>query len=131
MANIKNMQMGKTVCADERIAVSKSMLGLRTAVTYLPTNSVVDVKTLEYSAADGDKLKALLESGTDRIVKATADYRPQPTVNGNYMAEVCLSRDHAFAAVQLLRYIQMNYEPVTDVLFFDGDAARVVCQLFQ
>ena len=125
MANIKKMQMGKTICADSRIGISSSMLGLRTTVTYLPTNSVADVKTLEYSAADGDKLKNVLES---KPLKT--DFHPQPTVNGNYMAEVCLSRDHAFCAVQLLRFAQLNYEPVGEVHIFEGDEARAAAQLF-
>ena len=130
MANINKLQMGKTVCADERIAVSKALLGLRTRVTYLPTNSNVDVKTLEYSAADGDKLKAVLTGNRGELGKAVAGFRPQPTVNGNYLVELCLSADRAFVAVQLLRIAQMSYEPVSDVLMFEGDEARTVSQLF-
>ena len=130
MANIKNLRMAKAICADSRINISKSMFGLRTNVTYVPTNSVVDVITPEYSASDGDKLKVVLESSAEKLIKAAADFRPQPTVNGNYMAEVCLSRDHAFCAVQLLRFVQLNYEPVTDLLIFEGEAARAVSLLF-
>ena len=43
MANIKNLQMWNTICTDARISISKSMLGLRTTATYIPSNSVIDV----------------------------------------------------------------------------------------
>jgi len=46
------------------------------------------------------------------------------------MAEVCASRDGAFLAVQLHQFTRMSYEPVTDVLLFEGDDARVMKQLF-
>lgn len=125
MANINKLQMAKTICADSRIGISKTLLGLRTTVTYLPTGSVVDVKTLEYNAADGDRLKAALDNP-----RSIGDFRPKATVNGNYMAELCLSRDHAFVAVQLLRFSQLNYEPVGNPYLFEGDDARAVSQLF-
>jgi hypothetical protein len=131
MANIKNLQMWKTICADARISVSKSFMGLRTTAVYVPSNSVLDVKTIEYSPADGDHLKRILESPIDRFASAIGDFHPKSIVNGNYMAEVCASRDGAFVAVQLLQFTHMSYEPVTDVLTFEGKAARAIMQLFR
>lgn len=46
------------------------------------------------------------------------------------MAEVCASRDGAFLAVQLHQFTRMSYEPVTDVLIFEGNDARIVKELF-
>ena len=40
MANIKNLQMWNDICADARISISKSMLGLKTTATYIPTQRV-------------------------------------------------------------------------------------------
>ena len=130
MANIKNMQMWNSICADARISISKSMFGLRTIATFSPTNSVIDANTFEYSPADGEHLKRLLDMPREKLASAIGDFRPKPTVNGNYMAEVCASRDGAFLAVQLFQFIRMSYEPVTDVLVFEGDDARVVKQMF-
>ena len=130
MANIKNMQMWNSICADARISISKSMFGLRTTATFSPTNSVIDANTFEYSPADGEHLKRLLDMPREKLPSAIGDFRPKPTVNGNYMAEVCASRDGAFLAVQLFQFIRMSYEPVTDVLVFEGDDARVVKQMF-
>ena len=130
MANIKNMQMWKDICADARISISRSMFGLRTTATFSPTNSVIDANTFEYSPADGERLKRLLDTPREKLAEAIGNFRPKATVNGNYMAEVCASRDGAFLAVQLFQFIRMSYEPVTDVLVFEGDDARVVKQMF-
>lgn len=130
MANIKNLQMWDSICADARISISKSLFGLRTTATYNPTNSVVDAKTYEYSPADGERLKRLLETSREKLSEAIGDFRPKATVNGNFMAEVCASDDGAFLAVQLFQFIRMSYEPVTEVLFFEGTDAKALGQLF-
>lgn len=130
MANIKNMQMWNSICADARISISKSLFGLRTTATFSPTNSVIDSNTFEYSPADGERLKRLLDTPREKLAAAIGDFRPKATVNGNYMAEVCASRDGAFLAVQLHQFTRMSYEPVTDVLLFEGDDARMMKQLF-
>ena len=130
MANIKNMQMWNSICADARISISKTLFGLRTTATFSPTNSVIDANTFEYSPADGERLKRLLDTPREKLAAAIGDFRPKATVNGNYMAEVCASRDGAFLAVQLHQFTRMSYEPVTDVLLFEGDDARMMKQVF-
>lgn len=122
--------MWKDVCADARISISRSMFGLRTTATFSPTNSVIDANTFEYSPADGERLKRLLDTPREKLAEAIGNFRPKATVNGNYMAEVCASRDGAFLAVQLHQFIRMSYEPVTDVLVFEGYDARTIKQLF-
>jgi len=99
MANIKNMQMWNSICADARISICKTLFGLRTTATFSPTNSVIDANTFEYSPADGERLKRLLETPREK-------------------------------AVQLHQFTRMSYEPVTDVLLFEGDDARMMKQLF-
>ena len=130
MANIKNFQMWNTICSDDRIGIRKSLFGMRTTAIYNPTNSVIDAKSFEYSPADGERLKRLLESPAEQLSERMGDFRPEATVNGNYMAEVCQSHDGAFLAVQLFQFISMSYEPVTEVLLFEGSAAGIVGQLF-
>ena len=122
--------MWNSICADARISISKTLFGLRTTATFSPTTSVIDANTFEYSPADGERLKRLLETPREKLSAAIGDFRPKATVNGNYMAEVCASRDGAFLAVQLHQFTRMSYEPVTDVLLFEGDDARMMKQLF-
>ena len=75
--NIKNQQMWNTICVDARINISKSLFGLRTTATYNPTNSVIDAKSFEYSPADGERLKRLLETPHDKLTAAIGDFRPK------------------------------------------------------
>lgn len=130
MANIKQLQMWNSICADARISVSKSLFGLRTTVVYNPTNSVIDAQTVEMSPADGEQLKRILTTEREKLAQAIGNFRPKPVANGNYMAEVCISRDKAFVAILLHQFARMSYEPVTDVLIFEGDEARAVGQMF-
>lgn len=130
MSNIKHLQMCNTICADARIGVSKSFFGLRITATYLPTNSIIDARTFEFSPSDGERLKHILESPRETLPNAIDNFHPTAIVNGNYMAEVCMSRDGAFVAVQLYQFARMSYEPVTSVLAFDGSDAHIIQKLF-
>ena len=130
MANIKNLQMWNSICDNSRISVKSSMFGLKTTAIYLPTHSTIKAETLEYSPETGDKLKRIIESPKDQLDKAIGLFRPQPTVNGNYMLEKLSSQDGQFVALQLLQFHQLSYEPVTEVLFFEGKDAEVVNKLF-
>ena len=130
MANIKNLQMWNDICADARISISKSMLSLKTTATYVPTQSVIDARTIEYTPQDGDRIRRILESSVNELAKAIGDFRPKEVPNGNYMLEVVRSRDGQFAALLLQQFTRMSYEPVTKTLFFEGEAAKVISQLF-
>jgi hypothetical protein len=130
MANIKHLQMWNTICTDARISVSKSLFGLRRAAVYNPTNSVIDVRTIKLSPSDGEHIKHILSTPREDLAQAIGDFRPKPVANGNYMAEVISSRDGAFLAVMLQQFVRMSYEPVTDVLVFEGDDARNIAKLF-
>ena len=130
MANIKNLQMWKTICDNSRISVKSSLFGLKTTVTYLPTQSAIKVETLEYNPETGDKLKRIIESPKDQLDKAIGLFRPQTTVNGNYLLEKISSEDGKFTALQLLQFRQLSYEPATEVLIFEGKDAATINQLF-
>ena len=130
MANIKNLQMWNDICADARISISKSMLGLKTTATYVPTQSVIDARTIEYTPQDGDRIRRILESPVNELAKAIGDFRPKEVPNGNYMLEVARSRDGQFVALLLQQFTRMSYEPVTKTLIFEGEAAKVISQLF-
>jgi len=130
MANIKNLQMWNDICADDRISISKSMLGLKTTASYVPTQSVLDARTVEYTPQDGDHIRRILEAPVDELAKAIGDFRPKEVPNGNYMLEVAHSRDGQFVALMLQQFTRMSYEPVTKTLFYEGDAAKVISKIF-
>lgn len=130
MANIKNLQMWHTICSDARISIQKSWFGLSTSATYNKTNSLIAAHIFEYSPEDGEKLKTILESPRGQLDSAIGDFHPKKTVNGNYMVEVCVSQDGEFVAVLVNQFIRLGYEPVSDVLIFEGKEAQAVLRLF-
>ena len=130
MANIKNLQMWNDICADSRISVSKSMFGFKTTVSYVHTQSVIDARTIEFSPADGDKLKSIIETPIDGLEKAIGNYHPKEVANGNYLLEIAHSRDGEFVALRLLQFVQLAYEPVTKTIIFEAAAARIINKLF-
>ena len=130
MANIKNLQMWNTICNDLRINISKSFFGMRTKATYKQTGSTIKARTIEYSPSDGERLKSILATPKEQMSKSIGDYRPKPTVNGNYMIEICKSEDNKFIVLQLLQFNRLEYEPVSELLFFEGDEAKTIGKLF-
>lgn len=131
MPNIKSLQMWKDICADARISVSKTLLGLRTTATYTITDSSLCANIIEYSPVDGEKLKNILESARSQVAEVIGDFRPKAVANGNYMAEVCYSQDGKFLAVQLYQFARMSYEPVTETKIYEGDTAQTMVKMFQ
>lgn len=130
MANIKNMQMWKDVCADVRISIKTSMLGLKTTAVYVPTQSIIDARTIEYSPQDGDRLRRILSTQKEDLAKAINGFRPKEVSNGNYKLEIIRSRDGQFIALLLQQFLQMSYEPVTSTLFYEGADTQIISQLF-
>ena len=130
MANIKNLQMWNEICADAFISVRKSMLGLKTTVVYVPTQSVIDARTIEYSPQDGDRLRRILSTPREDLAEVINGFRPKEVPNGNYMLEIARSRDGQFVALLLQQFMQMSYEPVTSTIFFEGVDAQIISQLF-
>jgi len=130
MANIKNMQMCNSLCNDTRIGVVKSFFGFRTTTTYKPTNSIIGFKLLEMSQTDGARLKAILEAPKAMFAKTIVTFKPEKVTIGNYLLEMGMSADGEFAAAQLFQFVQLNYEPVTPFVTFEGEDAKAFGKLF-
>lgn len=126
MSTLNKLQMAHTICKDARVDTRKSFLGLCTTLTYNPTQSIIDARQIELTPSEGDQLSRLMNDGRDPLLKAAASIKLHPIVNGNYKLDVCVSRDHQFVALQLLKYMQLNYEPVTDIMIFEHDEAQRV-----
>ena len=130
MTKVKNLRMWHTICTDARISINKSLFGLSTTAIYIRTNSPLSAYIFEYSHDDGEKLKSILESPREKLSNIIGDFHPKKTVNGNFMVEVCASHDGQFIAVLICQFVQMSYEPVSDVLIFEGQDAQTIKQLF-
>ncbi len=55
----------------------------------------------------------------------------EKTQLGNVLLEACVSDDKQFAALQLFRYGNLKYNPVTDVQIYEGDNAALISSFFQ
>ena len=130
MANIKNLQIWKDICDNNHISINKSLFGLRTTAVFKPTGSIIDACVMEFSPADGEQLMRILCSPSEDIPQAIGNFRPKPISNGNFLAEVCTSRDGNFLAVRLYQYSQLNYNASTGLLIFEGEDARAIGKLF-
>ena len=131
MAKIKNLHMADAVISNNDIRVTSTFFGLGEKATYLPTDSRITARVYDYTASDGERMANLLSKGIDEIAQFVKNGNIVATVPiGNVRAETCVTADNQFLMVQLLRFIDFDYRPMTDVQVFVGSDAEVVASLF-
>lgn len=131
MANINHLDMCETVKNLPVIECKKTCLGLFTKITYTPTGSKVKAMQNEYSVENGNKLAEILKSDATSIANKLKGKKIVPSSMGNMRLDACISEDHHFIAVQLLRFTDFSYEPYTDTKVYEGEAAAALAGLFQ
>ena len=131
MAKIKNLHMADAVISNNDIQVTSTFFGLGEKATYLPTDSRITARVYDYTASDGERMASLLSKSIDEIAQFVKNGNIVATVPiGNVRAETCVTADNQFLMVQLLRFIDFDYRPMTDVQVFVGSDAEVVASLF-
>ena len=131
MAKIKNLHMADAVISNNDIRVASTFFGLGEKATYLPTDSRITARVYDYTASDGERMASLLSKGIDEIAQFVKNGNIVANVPiGNVRAEACGTADNQFLMVQLLRFIDFDYRPMTDVQVFVGSDAEVVASLF-
>ena len=131
MANISNMEIASAVFEKSCIKVEKSFFGLKTKVTYVPTNSPIVGETLESASAEGAKLDRLVAASpndVESILQKTG--RPETSPNGHWLVSICYSKDHKFVAMQLSEFVGFDYKAVGDVRFAEGEDAEKLLRPF-
>ena len=126
MANIKNLEMAAAVFNHPDINIVKTLFGLSTKTVYSPTQSTVKAVRLDYDAEASTQLERVLKASDDELDHVVPDLGVKPTNMGNVRLEGCLSADRQFAALQLLRFSDFEYRPVTEPRFYEGHAAEIV-----
>lgn len=130
MAKIKNLGMAEAVSSYPSIDIRHSLFGLCQTVIYTPSKSPVKTFVQDYLPADGERLKTLLCLPVEQLKsEIESKGKPAATAIGNFRLEVCLSHDHHFCALQLFRFVDFSYIPVTEPLFFEGEAAETIVEL--
>lgn len=125
MANIKNLEMAAALSQNPHIEIKKSLFS--TKAIYTPTGSKLEVNTLEYAPADGERMEHLLALPAEKIeVEVKTKGKPKATPVGQYRLETAISSDHQFAAVQLFRFVDFGYTPASQLICCEGKDVAVV-----
>ena len=131
MENISKMEMATALFNQIYIKTEKAFFGLKTKVTYAPTNSPVVGTALEFAPSEGQKAKAILEASPAELDAALQkNGRPQTSDNGNMKLNLCYSRDHEFAAFHLQQFSGFEYRTVIETRFATGNDAKKLLQAF-
>ena len=131
MTKIKKLEMTQGVSNEKDITVTESFFGLCEKAIYKPTGSRVKADTYEYSQNNGERLITLVDSGTEELENQLGRgviIRATPV--GHIRAEVCVSDDRQFLALNILRFSNFEYVPVGSPRLFRGHDTEVVSRLF-
>ena len=128
MPSIKHLEMADAVSTYQHITIKKSLFS--TKAYYTPTQSPVKVLVLEYSPSEGERVAHLLDIPLDKMAAEMQQKgKPRTCDNGNFRLEVCLSDDHQFCAVQLLRVADFSYRPLFAPRFYEGKDADTIAMI--
>ena len=132
MTKIKKLEMASVVSDEKDITVTESFFGLCEKAIYTPTGSRVKADTYEYSQNNGERLITLVDSGTEELENQLGRgviIRATPV--GHIRAEVCVSDDRQFLALNILKFSNFEYVPVRGPRLFRGHDAEVASRLFK
>jgi len=131
MENISKMEMASALFSQIYIKTEKKFFGLITKITYTPTNSPIVGVCLDYSPAEGQKVKAILEAAPSELYAVLKKGgRPETSANGNFRLNLCYSRDHEFAALHLQQFSGFEYHTIGEIRFAAGDEAKKLLSAF-
>lgn len=101
----------------------KALFGSKTSFVYIPTGTTLKSANKMYVADDYNNVRSLVTTG-----KMSERMPLTENANGNVRVECYYaSDDRSFCALQVLRFIDLAYVPVTDTYFYtDSQAAAVI-----
>ena len=131
MANINHLEMYDQLKALPEIEIKKICFGLFTKAVYKPSKSTVKVKQDEYSVEVGGQLRKMLKGDNNTIIELRNKGKKfRKSDMGNMRLDICLSKDHQFAGAQLLQFVDFSYQPITDMIVYEGKTAEAFAELF-
>ena len=105
--------------------------GLFHRFLYAPTTSSLVFESKYYAPVLREELKELFALSDQALEKRLAKLqRYEQAVNGNMLVECCFSKDREFGALRLKQYEQIDYQPISEVRFLQGDAAKEAAKVF-
>ena len=121
----------ESVALQTYITRKSSFFGLITRLVYAPTDSRLNFTCRYYAPILREELKELFALGGQVLEKRLAKMnRFEQAVNGNLLVECCVSADKEFAALQLKHFEQIDYQPISEVRFLQGESAMQAAKIF-
>ena len=130
---MENQSQGlKELVAQQSYIIDDSLFfGLFHRLLYAPTASTLQFESRYYAPVLREELKELFALRDQAFEKRLAKLqRYEQAVNGNMQIECCFSKDKEFGALRLKQYEQIDYQPISDVRFVQGDAAKQAAKVF-
>lgn len=122
--------MAKSVSINNVLTIKKGFLGLSTKAVLKDGGEPVTADVKEYNIVDGDKLQRILNMKQELIAGELQNAKVMPQNMGNARLEAVKSETGNFLMMQLYRFVDFKYKPVTPVIIFNGEEARALGKLF-
>lgn len=121
----------ESVALQSYITRKSTFFGLINRLVYAPTDSRLNFTCRYYAPILREELKELFALGDQVLEKRLAKMnRFEQAVNGNLLVECCVSADKEFAALQLKHFEQIDYQPISEVRFLQGESAIQAAKIF-
>lgn len=121
----------ESVALQSYIIRKSTFFGLINRLVYAPTDSRLNFTCRYYAPILREELKELFALGGQVLEKRLAKMnRFEQAVNGNLLVECCVSADKEFAALQLKHFEQIDYQPISEVRFLQGESAMQAAKIF-
>lgn len=121
----------ESVALQTYITRKSTFFGLINRLVYAPTDSRLNFTCRYYAPILREELKELFALGGQVLEKRLAKMnRFEQAVNGNLLVECCVSADKEFAALQLKHFEQIDYQPISEVRFLQGEPAMQAAKIF-
>ena len=121
----------ESVALQSYITRTSSFFGLINRLVYAPTDSRLNFTCRYYAPILREELKELFALGGQVLENRLAKMnRFEQAVNGNLLVECCVSADKEFAALQLKHFKQIDYQPISEVRFLQGESAMQAAKIF-
>ena len=121
----------ESVALQSYITRKSTFFGLINRLVYAPTDSRLNFTYRYYAPILREELKELFALGGQVLENRLAKMnRFEQAVNGNLLVECCVSADKEFAALQLKHFEQIDYQPISDVRFLQGESAMQAAKIF-
>ena len=121
----------ESVALQTYITRKSTFFGLINRLVYAPTDSRLNFTCRYYAPILREELKELFALGGQVLENRLAKMnRFEQAVNGNLLVECCVSADKEFAALQLKHFEQIDYQPISDVRFLQGESAMQAAKIF-